>query len=32
MNEFASIYSANQQASELNKFKNTLWYYLMVGK
>lgn len=32
MNEFARIYSTNQQASELNKFKNTLWYYLMVGK
>ena len=32
MNEFARIYSTNQQAPELAKFKNTLWYYLMVGK
>jgi hypothetical protein len=32
MNEFARIYSQNQGSPELNRFRNTVWYYLTVGK
>ncbi|MBR0166014.1 MAG: hypothetical protein IJQ13_03950 [Prevotella sp.] len=32
MNEFAKAYSQNQGSSELNRFRNTAWYYLTVGK
>ena len=29
MNEFASVYSQNQNSAELERFKNTVWYYLV---
>lgn len=29
MNEFASVYSQNQNSPELERFKNTVWYYLV---
>ncbi len=32
MNDFARIWSANSSSPELGRFKNTLWYYLMIGK
>ena len=32
MNEFAQAYSQNQNSPELNRFRNTVWYYLMIGK
>ena len=32
MNEFAQAYSQNQNSPELNRFRNTVWYYLTVGK
>ena len=32
MNEFGQIYSRDKSAAELNQFRNTVWYYLMVGK
>jgi hypothetical protein len=32
MNEFARIYSQNQGSPELDRFRNTVWYYLTVGK
>ena len=33
MNDFARIYSSGgKDAPELEKYRNTLWYYLMVGK
>jgi len=32
MNDFARIYSADNNSPELGRFRNTVWYYLMVGK
>ena len=32
MNEYAQAYSQNQNSPELNRFRNTVWYYLTVGK
>ena len=32
MDRFAGIYSSDKTSPELNGFKNTLWYYLMLGK
>ncbi len=32
MNEFGQIYSKDKSAEGLNRFRNTLWYYLTVGK
>ena len=32
MNEFGQIYSRDKSAAGLNRFRNTLWYYLTVGK
>ena len=32
MNDFSRIYSNDKQSAELTKFKNTVWYYLTVGK
>lgn len=32
MNEFAQAYSQNQGSPELNRFRNTAWYYLTIGK
>lgn len=32
MNEFAQAYSQNQNSPELNRFRNTVWYYLTIGK
>lgn len=32
MNEFGKIYSSGKSAAGLNRFRNTVWYYLMVGK
>ena len=30
MNEFARAFSQNQESPELNRFRNTAWYYLTV--
>ena len=32
MNDFARIYSGNKEFSELERFRNTVWYYLMAGQ
>ena len=32
MNDFAQIYSSDKNSPELEQFRNTVWYYLMVGK
>ena len=32
MNDFSRIYSNDKQSAELARFKNTVWYYLTVGK
>ena len=32
MNDFARVYSQDQNSPELNRFRNTVWYYLTVGK
>ena len=32
MNDFSRTYSNNKQSPELARFKNTVWYYLTVGK
>lgn len=32
MNEFARIYAANSSSPELERFRNTAWYYLTIGK
>ena len=32
MDRFASIYASDKTSPQLNGFKNTLWYYLMLGK
>jgi len=32
MNDFGRIYSQNQDSPELNRFRNTAWYYLTIGK
>ena len=32
MNEFAQAYSQDKDSPELNRFRNTVWYYLTVGK
>jgi len=32
MNDFSRVYSQNRNSSELERFKNTVWYYLTVGK
>ena len=32
MNDFVRIYSQDKQSPELTRFKNTVWYYLTVGK
>ena len=32
LNEFGQIYSRDKSAAGLNRFRNTVWYYLMVGK
>ena len=32
INDFARIWSTNSSSPELGRFKNTLWYYLMIGK
>ena len=32
MNDFAQAYSQDKSAAGLSRFKNTLWYYLTVGK
>ena len=32
MNEFAQTYASDKSAAGLNRFRNTLWYYLTVGK
>ena len=32
MNDFARVYSSGNNSAELNRFKNTVWYYLTVGK
>ena len=32
MNDFARIYSADRSSSELAKYRNTVWYYMMEGK
>ena len=32
MNDFARIYSADHSSQELGRFRNTVWYYLTVGK
>jgi hypothetical protein len=32
MDEFARVYSQNQNTPELNRFRNTAWYYLTIGK
>lgn len=32
MNEFAQAYSQDRNSPELNRFRNTVWYYLTVGK
>ena len=32
MNDFARIYSGNKESSELERFRNTVWYYLMAGQ
>ena len=32
MDEFARAYSQNQNTPELNRFRNTVWYYLTIGK
>ena len=32
MNDFARIYSADKQSPELERFRNTAWYYLTAGK
>lgn len=29
MNDFARVYSANKSSAELERFKNTVWYYLV---
>ena len=32
MNDFAQAYSVDKSAAGLNRFRNTAWYYLTVGK
>ena len=32
MNEFSQIYSKDKRSPELGQFRNTVWYYLTVGK
>ena len=32
LNDFSRVYSQNRKSSELERFKNTVWYYLTVGK
>ena len=32
MKEFAQAYSQDRNSPELNRFRNTVWYYLTVGK
>jgi hypothetical protein len=32
LNDFARTYSANNSSPELERFRNTAWYYLTVGK
>ena len=32
MNEFSRIYSSDKNSPELDRFRNMLWYYLMIGK
>ena len=32
MNEFGRVYSQDKNSPELNRFRNTVWYYLTVGK
>jgi len=32
MNDFGRIYSQDKNSPELNRFRNTVWYYLTVGK
>ena len=32
MNDFSRTYSNDKQSPELARFKNTVWYYLTVGK
>ena len=32
MNDFARAYSSGNNSAELNRFRNTVWYYLTVGK
>ena len=32
MNEFANVYGSDKNSPELDRFKNTVWYYLMVGQ
>ena len=32
MNDFAQTYSNDKSAAGLNRFRNTAWYYLTVGK
>jgi hypothetical protein len=32
MNEFARAYSQDKTSPELNRFRNTAWYYLTIGK
>ena len=32
LNDFARTYSANNSSPELDRFRNTAWYYLTVGK
>jgi len=32
MNEFAQTYATDKSAAGLNRFRNTAWYYLTVGK
>ena len=32
LNDFARIYSGNKESSELERFRNTVWYYLMAGQ
>lgn len=32
LNDFARVYSAGSSSPELGRFRNTAWYYLMVGK
>jgi hypothetical protein len=32
MSDFTRIWSANSSSPELGRYRNTVWYYLMIGK